>query len=46
LVKGGSGELAVSLEVDEEVENLAWFEIRKRNVGAGKWSASCEAQPR
>ena len=33
LVKGGSGELAVSLEVDEEVENLAWFEIRKRSVG-------------
>jgi hypothetical protein len=33
LVEGGSGELAVGLEVDEEVENLAWFEIRERSVG-------------
>ena len=33
LVKGGSGELAVGLEVDEEVENLARFEIRERSVG-------------
>jgi hypothetical protein len=33
LVEGGAGELAVGLEVDEEVEDLAWFEIRKRSVG-------------
>jgi hypothetical protein len=33
LVKGGTGELAVGLEVDEEVENLTRFEIRERSVG-------------
>lgn len=33
LVEGGSGELAVGLEVDEEIEDLARFEIRKRGVG-------------
>ena len=33
LVEGGAGELAVSLEVDEEIENLAGFEIRERSGG-------------
>lgn len=33
MVEGGAGELALGLEVDEEVENLARFEIRKRSVG-------------
>lgn len=28
LVEGGTGELAVGLEVDEEVEDLARFEVR------------------
>ena len=32
LVEGGAGELAVGLEVDEEVEDLARFEIGQRNV--------------
>ena len=29
LVEGGAGELALGLEVDEEVEDLAWIEIRE-----------------
>jgi hypothetical protein len=33
LVEGGAGELAVGLEVDEEVEDLAGFELWKRSVG-------------
>ena len=33
LVEGGAGELAVSLEVDEEIENLVGFEIRERSGG-------------
>jgi hypothetical protein len=32
LVEGGAGELAVGLEMDEEVKNLARIEIRKRDV--------------
>jgi hypothetical protein len=32
-MRGGAGELTVGLEVDEEVEDLAGFEIRKRSVG-------------
>ena|GEM_PF-3593333 len=33
LVEGGAGELAVGLEVDEEVEDLGRFEIRERGAG-------------
>jgi hypothetical protein len=33
LVEGGAGELAVDLEVNEEVEDLTRFEIRKWSVG-------------
>ena len=38
LVEGGAGELAVGLEVDEEIEDLGRFEIRERGGGevAGK----------
>lgn len=32
LVEGGTGEFALGLEVDEEVEDLARFEIRQRGV--------------
>ena len=33
LVEGGAGELALDLEVDEEVEDLGRFEIRERSGG-------------
>lgn len=33
MVKGGAGEFAVGLEVDEEVEDLARIEIRERGIG-------------
>jgi len=33
LVEGGSGELAVGLEVDQEVEDAGRFEVRQRGAG-------------
>lgn len=44
LVEGGAGELAFGLEVDEEVENLGWSEIRERGVGemVGKLGSPAE----
>ena len=44
LVEGGAGELAVGLEVDEEVEDLAGFEVWQRDAGvvAGKLGGPAE----
>ena len=44
MVEGGAGELALVLEVEEEVEDLARIEIRERLLGKMIGKLRCPAE--